>query len=399
MDVRLRSAIVCIVGPGQEPWQIKLPLIQSPSLNLVVGFNPFSVMLARYLQGEPSREPAVDAGRASIICETRSNSKGARVPYELDNRLVIGVASSAVFDLRESDAVFRSQGEEHYRKYQEEKLDEPLPKGIAFPFVKRLLSLNDLSPKPAEDPLVEVVLLSRNDPDTGLRVMKTIQHYELGMTRAIFMQGRSPYEYIPALNIALFLSGHKPDVDAAIALGHPAGHVLDSTFDDDEGDKTLRIAFDFDGVLAGDESESVMQASGLSAFHDHEVENVKQPHHPGPLKDFLVRISKIQSAEEAYKKQNPGYENRVRVSIVTARNAPSHERPLKTLKSWGVMANDAFFLGGIEKGRVLAVLKPHIFFDDQSGHLKSTSAVAPSVHIPFGVTNQPKTSATSQPAN
>lgn len=162
---------------------------------------------------------SIEVGRANIICETRSNSKGARVPYELDNRLVIGVASSAVFDLRESDAVFRSQGEEQYRKYQEEKLDEPLPKGIAFPFVKRLLSLNDLSPKPAEDPLVEVVLLSRNDPDTGLRVMKTIQHYELGMTRAIFMQGRSPYEYIPALNIALFLSGHKPDVDAAIALG------------------------------------------------------------------------------------------------------------------------------------------------------------------------------------
>lgn len=309
------------------------------------------------------------------------------MPYELESRLVIGVASSAVFDLRDSDSIFKSQGEEEYRKFQEANLDNPLPKGIAFPFIKRLLALNDLSPDPI-DPLVEVVLLSRNDPDTGLRVMKTIKHYGLGMTRAIFMQGKSPYEYIPALNIALFLSANKPDVDAAINLGHPAGQVLDSKFDDDETDRTLRIAFDFDGVLAGDESESVMQTSGLTAFHDHEVKNVMQPHNPGPLKEFLVRVSKIQSAEEKHKKQNPEYENRIRVSIVTARSAPSHERALKTLKSWGVMANDAFFLGGIEKGRVLGVLKPHIFFDDQSGHLKSTSALVPSVHIPFGITNQ-----------
>lgn len=309
--------------------------------------------------------------------------------YELENRLVIGVASSAVFDLTESDAVFRSQGEEQYRKYQEEKLTEPLPKGIAYPFIKRLLALNSLCHDPS-DPLVEVVLLSRNDPDTGLRVMNTIQHYGLSMTRAIFMQGRSPYDYIPALNIALFLSGNKPDVDTAIGLGHPAGHVLDSKFVDDERDQTLRIAFDFDGVLAGDESESVMQASGLTAFHDHEVKNVMQPHNPGPLKEFLVRLSKIQSVEEAHRKQNPEYQSQIRVSIVTARNAPSHERALKTLKSWGVMANDAFFLGGIEKGRVLAVLRPHIFFDDQSRHLTSTSAVAPSVHIPFGITNKSK---------
>ena len=251
------------------------------------------------------------------------------MPYELENRLVIGVASSAVFDLSESDAIFRSEGEEQYRRYQEQNLDVPLPKGIAYPFIKRLLDLNDLSPS-SSDPLVEVVLLSRNDPDTGLRVMKTIEHYGLGMTRAIFMQGRSPYEYIPALNIALFLSGHKPDVDAAIGLGHPAGQVLNSKFDDDENDKTLRIAFDFDGVLAGDESESVMQTSGLTAFHDHEVRNVMQPHNPGPLKEFLVRIAKIQSAEESHKKLNPEYQNRIRVSIVTARNAPSHERALKT---------------------------------------------------------------------
>ncbi|AIN58859.1 5'-nucleotidase [Pseudomonas soli] len=307
--------------------------------------------------------------------------------FELDDRLVIGVASSAVFDLSESDAVFRRDGEAQYRKYQEQHLDVPLGKGIAYPFIKRLLALNDLRGDP-EDPLVEVVLLSQNDPDTGMRVMKTIGHYGLNMTRAIFTQGRSPYEYIPALNIALFLSADKQHVDAAIKAGYPAGQVLDSKFDDDESDDNLRIAFDFDGVLAGDESEAVMQSGGLGSFHAHEVINVTQPHNPGPLKEFFVRIARIQAAEEQHKLANPSYENRLRVSIVTARNAPSHERALNTLKSWGVMANDAFFLGGIEKRRVLQVLKPHIFFDDQSGHLKSTSTVVPSVHIPFGVTNR-----------
>lgn len=312
------------------------------------------------------------------------------MPYDLETRLVIGVASSAMFDLTESDSVFRREGEEQYRKYQEQNLTNPLPKGIAFSFIKRLLSLNDLSEDSTRDPLVEVVLLSKNDPDTGLRVMKSIQHYEIGMTRAIFMQGRAPYEYIPALNISLFLSGSKSDVEAALRLKYPAGHVLDSPVVDDENDKGLRIAFDFDGVLADDESESVMQRTqDLKQFHAHEVRNVLQPHNPGPLQQFLVRVSAIQSAEERRKRTEPRYENRLRVSIVTARNAPSHERALNTLKSWGVMVNDGFFLGGIEKKKVLQILRPHIFFDDQKGHLDGASQVAPSVHIPFGITNAP----------
>lgn len=310
--------------------------------------------------------------------------------YDLERRLVIGVASSAMFDLSESDAVFKREGEEQYRKFQEQNLNTPLPKGIAFAFIKRLLSLNDLCPDAQSDPLVEVVLLSRNDPDTGLRVMKSIEYYGIGMTRAIFMQGKAPYEYIPALNISLFLSGNKADVEAAIRLNFPAGHVMHSSLIDDEGDEALRIAFDFDGVLADDESETVYQTTkDVNYFHEHEVKNVMQPHNPGPLQQFLVRVSKIQSEEEQRKKIDPSYKNRLRVSIVTARNAPSHERALNTLKSWGVMANDAFFLGGIEKRKVLAVLRPHIFFDDQSGHLEEASKVVPSVHIPFGIANQP----------
>lgn len=307
--------------------------------------------------------------------------------YELGKRLVIGVASSAMFDLLASDTVFRTHGEEEYRKYQLDNLDNPLDKGVSFSFIKRLLSLNNLSDNPESDPLVEVVLLSRNDPDTGLRVMKSIKHYGLPISRAIFMQGKSPYEYIPALSISLFLSGNSSDIKEAIGMGYPAGHVLKSTIVD-EDDDDLRIAFDFDGVLADDESETVMHnTNDVSQFHEHETKNVLQPHNPGPLKEFLVKISNIQKLEEQKKKSEPEYKNRLRVSIVTARNAPSHERALNTLKGWGVMANDAFFLGGVDKGLVLGVLKPHIFFDDQSGHLDSTSSVAPSVHIPFGVKN------------
>lgn len=306
--------------------------------------------------------------------------------YELGKRLVIGVASSAMFDLKESDTVFRTKGEEEYRKYQSEHVDSPLEKGMSFSFIKRLLSLNNLSDNPESDPLVEVVLLSRNDPDTGLRVMKSIKHHGLPISRAIFMQGKSPYEYISASSISLFLSGNSSDVKEAIAMGHPAGHVRKSTIVDGD-DNDLRIAFDFDGVLADDESETVMHNASLSEFHDHETKNVLQAHNPGPLKEFLVKISDIQKLEEQKKRDEPDYKNRLRVSIVTARNAPSHERALNTLKKWGVMANDAFFLGGVDKGLILGVLKPHIFFDDQSGHLDSTSSVAPSVHIPFGIKN------------
>lgn len=306
--------------------------------------------------------------------------------YDLGNRLVIGVASSAMFDLTESDKVFRTQGEEKYRAYQAANIDSPLQKGVSFSFIKRLLSLNHLS-FDQEDPLVEVVLLSSNDPDTGLRVMKSIEHYQLPISRAIFMQGKSPYEYIPALNISLFLSANASDVRKAIGMGYPAGHVMQSRMVDEEGDD-LRIAFDFDGVLADDESETVMHnTNDVYQFHDHETKNVLQPHNPGPLKEFLVKISAIQRLEEQKKRIEPDYKNRLRVSIVTARNAPSHERALNTLKDWGVMTNDAFFLGGVDKSLVLRILKPHIFFDDQARHLDSTSSVAPSVHIPFGVKN------------
>ncbi|MER6157558.1 5'-nucleotidase [Streptomyces sp. NPDC001868] len=307
-------------------------------------------------------------------------------PYRLENRLVVGLASSALFDLEESDGVFREKGEEGYRVYQRANLDNTLSPGVAFSFIRRLLSLNDLNPE--DDPLVEVIILSRNDPDTGLRVMRSIKAHGLPISRAVFTQGRAPYKFMRALHMSLFLSADENDVREAVASGLPAGRVLGSAVADDPEDRELRIAFDFDGVLAGDESERVFQRNGLAEFRAHETMNVATPHDAGPLRDFLREINKLQRREEERRRENEDYTIRVHVSIVTARNAPTHERAMTSLNNWGVTVNDAFFLGGIDKSSIMDVLRPHIFFDDQEAHLKGTSRMTPSVHIPFGVVNQ-----------
>jgi 5'-nucleotidase len=321
-----------------------------------------------------------------IETRVRITAREGAVAYELERRLVIGIASSALFDLAEADAVFREQGEEVYRAYQEQHLDNTLGKGVAFPFVRRLLSLNDLSP---DDPLVEVIVLSRNDPDTGLRVMRSIQSHDLPISRAIFMQGRSPYHFMPALNMSLFLSANETDVREAVALGLPAGRVLGASPADENDDQDLRIAFDFDGVLADDASEQVYQADGIEGFRSHETMNAATPHDAGPLRDFLASVNRLQQREEEQRAKDPNYKIRVHVSLITARNAPAHERAVRSLKGWGVTVNDAFFLGGIEKSTITRVLRPHIFFDDQVSHLADTSDNTPSVHVPFGKMNEP----------
>lgn len=305
--------------------------------------------------------------------------------YELDDRLVVGVASSALFDLTDSDAYFREHGEMAYRKYQDDRLEEPLAKGIAFPFIQRLIRLNDLR---LDDPLVEVIVLSRNDPDTGLRVMRSVNHYGLGMTRAIFTQGKAPYEYIGALDMSLFLSANRADVDAAIEAGFPAGHVLPSTAEYDEADPTLRVAFDFDGVLADDSSERRYKSDGLNDYLLHEEANRDHPLKPGLLKPLLADLNRIQQIEESRRVDDPDYMPRLRIALVTARNAPAHERAVHSLREWGVRVNDAFFLGGIEKARVLRVMQPHIFFDDQDLHLTGALDDVVGVHIPYGVANE-----------
>lgn len=304
---------------------------------------------------------------------------------DLEHALVIGVASSALFDLRESDAVFREQGEERYREYQREHLDDVLEPGVAFPFIRRLLDLNDLSDR---ERLVEVVILSRNDPETGMRVMRSVAHHGLDITRAIFMQGRAPYRFMEPLRMSLFLSANEDDVREAIDMGFAAGRVVGRAQPDD-GDTDLRIAFDFDGVLADDSAERVFQSEGLDGYQESESALAEVPLSRGPMADFLEKINRIQGIEESKSLDDPsGYRRRVHVAVVTARSAPAHERAINSIGQWGLRVNDAFFLGGIDKGPILEVLQPHIFFDDQRRHVEGASLSTPSVHIPFGEINR-----------
>lgn len=306
--------------------------------------------------------------------------------YPIERKLVIGVASSALFNLEESHDIYQKEGVEAYRRHQELNINEPFPKGVAFPFIRRFLAINKAFPKQLP---VEVILLSRNSPETGLRVFRSIKHYELDITRAGFMTGRSPHEYIPAFNASLFLSANENDVQNAIDLDYPAGVVLPSKVYDDENDSELRVAFDFDGVIADDEAETVFKRNNdLNEFQAHELEKQSIPHQPGPLADLFKKLSFMQKLEDRCLKDNPEYKKILRIAIITARNAPAHERVVTTLKDWGVSADESFFLGGMEKSRILSVLKPHMFFDDQRSHLKSSAGDIPMVHIPFGIANK-----------
>lgn len=305
--------------------------------------------------------------------------------YPIERKLVISIASSALFDLSESHNIYLTRGVDEYRLHQEKNIDIPFPKGVAFPFIRRFLSINKAFPKQSP---VEVVLLSRNSPETGLRVFRSIRHYDLDITRAGFMTGRSPHVYVPAFNASLFLSANKGDVQKAIDANYPAGVVLPSKVYDDELDKELRVAFDFDGVIADDEAESVFKKNNdLDEFQAHETKKQTIPHQPGPLADLFKKLSFMQKLEEKRRKDDPEYQKILRIAIITARNAPAHERVVTTLKEWGVSPDESFFLGGMQKSRILTVLKPHMFFDDQRSHLESPAGDIPMVHVPFGIAN------------
>lgn len=306
--------------------------------------------------------------------------------YPIQDKLVIAVSSSALFDLSDSHHVFVQAGMEEYRRHQEEHLDVPFPHGVAFSFIRRFLHINEAFKK--EQP-VEVVLLSRNSPETGLRIFRSIEHYGLDITRAAFMGGSSPHSYLAAFNASLFLSANENDVRSAIDDGLPAGVVLPSMAEDIVEDYELRVAFDFDGVVADDEAETVYKTNDLPEFQAHEQAKRDIPHNPGPLADLFRGLAHLQTLEAVKANKDPDYKKVIRVAIVTARNAPAHERVITTLKSWGVTLDEAFFLGGMEKARVLNVLQPHLFFDDQRHHLRSSSASnIPMVHVPFGISNK-----------
>jgi 5'-nucleotidase len=305
------------------------------------------------------------------------------VPKMPAPHLTIAVASSAVFDLGAADAVFREQGREAYRAYQRQHEQEILAPGIAFPFIRRLLTVNrsDLT-----QPLVEVVLISRNDPDTGVRVRNSLDHHRLAISRTVFTGGRPPYHHIDLFEASLFLSANQADVAEAIALGYPAGMVMPGLVTDDS-DEELRLGFDFDGVLADDAGERFYKEQGLARFHANERANAALPLSPGPLQRLLTQVAAVQAAERARQVADAAHKPLIRTAIITARSAPADRRVIASLREWGVTVDEAFFIGDLPKDRVLRTFKPHLFFDDKPDNARLAAGTSPTVHVPFGVTN------------
>lgn len=306
--------------------------------------------------------------------------------YPIDKKLVVAVSSTALFDFSYEDSIFRTQGLDAFRAYQTKNRDVLPNPGTAFSFIKNLLRINEIFP---EEKPVEVVILSKNHPDASLRMMDSVGKYELDISRAFFLSGGVPYPYMESINAVLFLSTDKDEVKEAVSSGYPAGYVLpfmNESFD--EVDTQLRIAFDFDGVIVDDEAETVYEDGGLPLFHHYEKLNKENPLNSGPLMPLLKRISSLQKLQKENMNKMNDPNNLIRVSIVTARNAPAHERLIATLKNYEIDTDELFLAGGIEKKNILDVLKPQIFFDDQLGHLTPASDSTPCVHIPFGIRNQ-----------
>jgi 5'-nucleotidase len=308
------------------------------------------------------------------------------MPYPIDKKLVVAVSSNALFNLEKEDRIFTDEGLQAYKAYQIENKRKILEKGLAFPFIKRFLNINQVYKTLAP---VEVVLLSKNSPETGIRAFNSIKHYDLDISRAAFTSGKSPHRFIPAYNVSLFLSTNENDVTQAIESSYAAGRILKTNVIDDD-EMELRVAFDFDGVIADDEAEKIYSQSAgqLEIYYQYETEHKQEALNPGPLGDFFKKLSYFQKLESKKEEKDKTYKKILKTAIITARNAPAHERAINTLKSWNVEVDEMFLLGGIEKKRVLKILKPHLFFDDQLTHLDPKLENIPLVHIPFGITNK-----------
>lgn len=306
------------------------------------------------------------------------------MPYPIEKKLVVGVSSNALFNIEKEEDIYKNHGPEAFDQYQVDNKNTILKKGAAFPFIERFLNINRFY---KEEQPVEVVLLSKNSPAAGIRVFNSIKEYDLDISRAAFTTGKSPFEYIPAYNISLFLSTNVTDVDSAIKANFAAGRFINTQVVEDD-EMELRVAFDFDGVIADDEAEQVYkETKKLSEFHKYETEHLKEPHNPGPLADFFRKLAFFQKLETKNENIDPNYKRLLKTSIVTARNAPSHERAINTLNKWGVAVDEMFLMGGVDKSRILNIIKPHIYFDDQLVHLDSEASKIPLVHIPFGIAN------------
>ncbi len=303
-----------------------------------------------------------------------------------ENQITVAVSSRALFDLEEEHRLFEEEGYEAFRDFQVARKDVPLRPGVAFPFIRRFLELNAAFPELGEP--FRVVALSRNSPETARRFFHSCRHYNLSVRAGAFTSGQSTFTYLNAFQVSLFLSADPENVKSAVALGLPAGLVLPSPTTDDDADPTLRIAFDFDGVIADDEAERRFQREGLSSFQKTEVAKAETPLAPGPLRGLFQKLSRFQRLD--YQRRgahDPYFRPAIRISIVTSRGAPSEDRLITTLKSFGMSAAELFLLDGLDKGRILEAIRPHLFFDDQIRHLEATQALIPSVLVPFGIHN------------
>lgn len=301
-------------------------------------------------------------------------SKGA--PFDMSaKKLVVAISSRALFDLDASHGIFESEGKEAFCRYQIDHEEEALPPGVAFTLVKKLLAINDS----LEEEIVEVILLSRNSADTGLRVFNSIRHHGLAIRRAAFTSGESPFGYIAAFGADLFLSANAEDVRLALSAGHAAATIVSGRSRSLELGQ-LRIAFDGDAVLFSDDAERIYQEQGLKAFTVHEAQEAHNPLPGGPFRNFLATLHHLQTLFPA--DQSP-----IRTALVTARSAPAHERVVRTLRAWGVRIDEALFLGGRDKGPFLGAFGADIFFDDQQRHCDSASQHVATGHVPHGIAN------------
>jgi len=294
------------------------------------------------------------------------------MPITFDGKLVVAISSRALFDFEEENRVFDRDGEAAYVALQLGRIDVPAKQGVAFPLVKKLLAFNT-----PDAQLVEVVILSKNDPVSGLRVFRSAQRAGLRVERGVFTRGRHPYRYLDALRANLFLSANEQDVMSALDAKIPAARVVpESAQAASRHQDEVRIAFDGDAVLFSDEAERVYQQNGLEAFTRHETARVDIPLPPGPFKPLLEALHRLQTA---------GTSMKLRTALVTARSAPAHERAVRTLMHWKIAVDEALFLGGLDKGEFLKAFEPDFYFDDQRSHVESAGKHVATGHVPFGI--------------
>ena len=299
------------------------------------------------------------------------------MPINFDGKLVVAISSRALFNLDEGHEVYEREGLAAYCRHQIEHENEVLERGVAFDMARKLLALNDTGPDSTK---VEVILMSRNSADTGLRIFNSIEHYQLNIQRAAFTNGQRPLHYASAFGPHLFLSSNAEDVRLALAMGYAAATVIPHSGGQSASTDQLRIAFDGDAVLFSDEAERVFQERGLDAFSESESNAAGTPLNGGPFKNFLSALHRIQQ-------HYPADRSPIRTALVTARGAPAHKRVILTLRAWGVRVDEAFFLGGFNKAEFLKAFGADIFFDDQDVHCQSASQHVATGHVPHGVHN------------